>query len=220
VALLLVAAITTIVAGSAGIVAGYAIRGDTSNKTAPHSASSSIAGGIVLPTFAIGPGAGAALLARIVPPPAGSVVIVLPNAPGGQLTLEQDVLQFFPSAPLEADTLRAGGFVASAATEYKRPDGFAILTHLTQFATADGAGDYFSARKAVWVATANVSDSFAVPGGGIGFDQNRPDAAGRRLTVMYEQVGTVVIAVDVFTSGQLSRSVDLATMAAQVAKAS
>ena len=48
-----------------------------------------------------------------------------------------------------------------------------------------------------------------MPGGGIGFE-NAPDAGGRRLAVMYEQVGTIVIAVDVFTSGPLNRSVDLA----------
>ncbi len=215
-AFVLAVAISVVVAGAAGGAAGYLIRGGTSDNTA----SSSGTAGITSPAVTVAPvDAGSVLLSRIVPAPTGSVMIQLPDATNGVLTLRQDVLQFFPSAPLQADTLRADGFVASAATEYKRPDGVAVLTHLTSFATAAGARDYAGARKAVWVATANVSGSFDVPGGGIGFEQDKPDAAGRRLTVMYEQVGTIVVAIDVYTSGAPDRQANLTTMAAQVAKA-
>ncbi len=220
-ALVLVAVLTAIVCGTAGVVTGVAIK----------TATSTTAAGIQLPTLVPTPedstpgtapssAAGAALLARIVPAPPGAREFAMTNAPGGVLDLDQNVKQFFSTGPTEAGILRQEGFVVAAATDYQRTDGLQILTHLTQFATQDGAQSYFLQRRAAWTRDADVTGSFTVPGGGVGYEKHALDKLGNRRTVMYERIGDIVVALDVYTAGTFNRSVDLAIMAVQMRKLS
>jgi hypothetical protein len=90
--------------------------------------------------------------------------------------------------------------------------------HLTQFATEDGAQSYFLGRASSWTADPAVTGTFSVPNGGAGYEKSALDKLGNRRTIMFERVGDIVVALNVYTPGKLNRPSDLAAMAAQAAR--
>jgi hypothetical protein len=209
-ALVAVAVITAVLCGVGGIVAGVAIK-TASTGTSGSPATSTGA------RSAAPEDVGQALLSRIVPPPDGAKTFTLPAGTDGVFTLDQDVTEFFSTEPTMSGVLSQEGFVVAAAMDYRRTDGYEILTHLTQFATASGAQSYLLGRKSSWTHDLAITGEFTVPGGGLGYEKNGLDTLGNRRTAMFECVGDIVITVDVYTPGTLNRTVDLAAMAAQVA---
>jgi hypothetical protein len=220
-ALVAVAVVTAVVCGAVGAISGYALKDTKRTTTATSTLPSPLPTGLDLPSAApstsTNASAGAALLAKIVPAPAGAHKFTLPYGVGGVMDLTANCKEFFGKSTTAAGRLTQEGFVVAAATSYSRTDGLQILTHLTEFATADGATSYVTGQFSSWDADTKVTGTFTFPGGGKGYEKQALDALGNRRTIMYERVGTIVIGLDVFTPGSFNRITDLTVMAAQIA---
>ncbi len=164
-------------------------------------------------------GDGQALIRKIVPAPTGAHTYDVDDSSAGVMDVEQYARHYFNGDATELSRLRKEGFQIAASTDYARSDGIEIATHLVQFTNATGAENYFEVEKSAWTADDRVTAGFEVPAtpDAIGYELSKVDSLGNRRSVMYEHLGNVVVVVNIYTSHEIDRAVDIKVMQAQLA---
>ena len=153
------------------------------------------------------------------PAPAGAHTYDVDDSTAGVMDLDQYARHYFKGDTTELNRLRTEGFQVAASTDYVRPDGIEIATHLVQFTNATGAEDYFEVEKSAWTADHRVTAGFEVPAtpDAVGYELSNLDSLGNRRSVMYEHVGNVVVVVNIYTSRTIDQNFDIKVLQAQLA---
>ena len=164
-------------------------------------------------------GDGRALVRKIVPAPAGAHTYDVDDSSAGVMDLDQYARHYFKGDASELNRLRKERFQVAASTDYVRPDGIEIATHLVQFTDTAGAEDYFGVEKSAWTTDDRVTAAFEVPAtpDAVGYELSKVDSLGNRRSVMYEHVGNVVAVVNIYTSRTIDQNFDIKVLQDQLA---
>lgn len=151
--------------------------------------------------------AGAALLARVLPIPAGDT-----KATGGYqqgvLSLREYMNTLYTGEPTEQARLVARCFQTVVHREWNSPDGSSTSVWLSQFGTAAGARSYILAVEQGTAADPTYPDVFRIPGvtDGMGYGNPTLDKDGDGLTRVFGDVGNVAILIDVYVPARTDNS--------------
>lgn len=199
-------------ASGGGGAAGASSGGQSGSAGAPRSAGPSIITSIPM-------GDGSALKSKILPPSPGSTSYPVDNSTNGVMNLTQYAKHYFAGSTIQSGRLTQEGFRVAASTDYVRPDGLEVATHLVQFADATGARAYVESEKAAWAANGGITSTFPISGteDATGYAMSATDSLGNRRTVMYEHVGNIAVVVNAYTKKQIDQAADAALLRQQIA---
>jgi hypothetical protein len=163
-------------------------------------------------------GDGRALLAKIVAAPRHAHLYRIDGSDGGVMNVTQYAAHYFSGARTESARLTSEGFRVAASTDFVRPDGLEVATHLAQFDDADGALSYFLGEKSGWNSNNTVTDTFDIADvvDGVGYEVATADALGNRRVAMYAHVGNIVVVINAYTRGRIDADVDARLLRSQV----
>jgi hypothetical protein len=161
-------------------------------------------------------GDGTALLAEMVPAPAGST----PVTGGGVKDLATFVDEHFPTENVAAtNELRSYGFAVAAERAYTRTDQVIVATQLVQFGTSNGAASYVRQQRAAFLADPAVTDPTPVTqvAGGASFEFGKIDATHpERHAVLIGDAGNVAVVMFIYSPGVLDRYANVTVFVVQV----
>lgn len=227
VALVVVAAITAVVCGVAGAIVGIAVDSSDS-KTKSKTVADGIGadkpepGGTVsapgAAPLSIPLGDGKALLAAILPAPAGAKPNKIDGSSDGVMDLDQIMQVDFTDDSDERGILQARGFTVAAERDWRGTDGVEVDTELIQFNTADGARSHILGQQGAYGRDTDFTSSFAIAGTALGNGYESPtlDKYGNHRTTILVQDGNIAILMYFFNPGTLNRAKEIAALQAQM----
>ena len=190
--------------------------------TAAPSASGPVAGptatGSVPPTPSVALGDGAALLAKILPMPAGAKAITVSGSTGGTMTLDQFLQREYPGDQTERGRMQARDFRVAAQREWLGADGIETHIQLVQFGADTGAESFALGQLNAYAVDTDVTGTFTLSGAthGTGFEKSALDKAGNRRAILLAQDGPVVVFIFLYTPGSFDRAGDISLMQRQL----
>lgn len=154
--------------------------------------------GMTVPAPSATSPAGAALLARVLPRPAGATQAHATKQ--GVLSLRDYMSQLYPDDPAEQPRLIFRCFQTAAHQTWVLPNGTVIGVWLIQFGTAAGARSYILADEQANEADPANSDHFQVPGvrDGIGLGDPSLNKYGDTVTRLLGDDGNTAILINLF----------------------
>jgi hypothetical protein len=200
--------VVALVSCGVGVVGGLLIRPARTTGAAPTPSQSSIA---ALPSQSplgatIGPGDGAALLAKILPVPPGAKEYDVSGSTNGVMTLDQLIHEGFGDDQTEAARLKTRGFTVAAQRNWTGADGVDVQIQLIGFAADTGAESHVLGQIGAFGRDSAVTGTFALPvPHGNGYEKSALDSNGDRHMILLGQDGPVVIVIFLFTPGAFDR---------------
>jgi len=224
-AVVAIAVVAAVIGCGGGVVLGLSLHSGRAGTTATAAtggakvAVTSVpsATGSVPPTPSVAAGDGAALLAKVLPTPAGAKAVTVSGTTGGTMTLDQFVQKEFSGDQTERGRLQARDFRVAAQRDWLA-DGVETAVQLVQFGADSGAESFALGQVNAYAADADVTGKFTVPGAthGSGFEKSALDKAGNRRTILVAQDGSIAVYIVVFTPGNFDRASDISLMQRQL----
>jgi hypothetical protein len=215
------AVLAALVGFGGGLVSGYALH---SGKATPAVAaaggtSATPAPSTTLATPAAVPsGDGTALLAKVLPVPAGAKNVTVSGSTGGVMSLDQFLQREYPDNPLEKGRMQSRDFLVAAQREWVDSSGVEVHIQLIQFGAADGAESDVLGQANAYSHDSEVTGTFTLSAPhGTGYEKSKFDPAGNRRMILLAQDGPIAVFVYLYTPTSLDRPSAIALMQRQLA---
>jgi hypothetical protein len=207
-----IAVLAALVGAGGGLAAGLAIRsghGTATTATATATTAAGAGAATIAPPpspAAVPTGNGTALLAKILPVPAGAKSLTVSGSTNGVMDLDQFMQREFPNDPSERSLLQARGFLVVAQREWLGTDGVEVHIQLVQFASADGAEGDVLAQSNAYAMDSAVTGRFTLAAThGNGYEKSALDNAGNRRMILLAQDGPLAVYIFLYTPTAFDR---------------
>lgn len=212
-----VALLAALVGAGGGLAAGLAIR---SGHGATAGAGAATGAPVAPPPSpaAVPAGDGTALLAKVLPVPAGARPLTVKGSTNGVMNLDQFMQREFPDDQSERGRLQARGFLVVAQREWIGTDGVEVHIQVIQFESPDGAESEVLEQSHAYSGDPDVTDHFALPAPhGNGYEKSALDDAGNRRMILMAQDGPLAVYIFLYTPKSFDRPGATSLMQRQLA---
>jgi hypothetical protein len=226
--LIVVVVLVSVLSAAGGVAAVYALHGHRAGTPAamPSPSPSGASSPLGTPGLDSPPPTparlrdGKALLAQILPAPAGAESFTVKGSTNGVLDLDQYVAIFRSDHQVAAKAdLRARGFQVAAERDWQGTDGVEVEILLTQFEDTEGALSYVLNQANSYDRDPKYTASFVIPSAthGEGFEAAGLDAAGNHRATLLAQDGRLKVTIFFYVPGTFDRAGEIALMQRELA---
>jgi hypothetical protein len=214
-----IALLAAVLGFSGGLASGYVVWSGKAAAAAGLAAPSTPASSASLPApAAVAPGDGKALLAKVVPLPAGAKNVTVSGSTGGVMSLDQYLQKEYPDDQTEKGRMQSRNFLVAASREWLDSAGVEVHVQLLQFGAADGAESSVLGQVNAYTNDSEVTGTFTLPvPHGSGYEKSKLDSAGNRRMVVMAQDGPIAVFIFFFTPKTFDRAAATALMQQQFA---